>query len=112
MLVMKMSFIKYNENDLMELFQSEPVSVFGNMDAGGLIYTYKDNNNFKIILSLDVYRQSINLSIAYNDINVFTGELLNVTSITKIEESMLVKVNNENKLEVKFSNQVGVELLS
>lgn len=110
---MKMSFIKYNENDLLELFQSDPVCIFGNIDAGGLIYTYKDNHNFKIILSLDVYQQSINLSITYNDLNVFTGELLNVTSITKTdEESMLVKVNNEKKLEVRFSNQVGVVLLS
>lgn len=113
MLVMKMSFIKYNENDLLELFHSDPVCIFGNIDAGGLIYTYKDNHNFKIILSLDVYQQSINLSITYNDLNVFTGELLNVTSITKTEEeSMLVKVNNEKKLEVRFSNQVGVVLLS
>lgn len=107
-----MSFIKYNENDLLELFQSEPVCIFGNIDAGGLIYTYKDNRNFKVILSLDVYKQSISLSITYKDLNVFTGEFLNVTSITKTEESMLVKVNNEDKLEVKFSNQVGVELFS
>ncbi|PAF34012.1 hypothetical protein CHH69_18105, partial [Terribacillus saccharophilus] len=46
------------------------------------------------------------------ELNVFTGEFLNVTSIIKTEEAMLVKVKNEKKIEVNFSNQVGVALLS
>ncbi|BAK15746.1 hypothetical protein SSIL_1323 [Solibacillus silvestris StLB046] len=44
-------FIKYDEYDLLELFQSEPVSISGNIDDGELIYTYKDDQNFKVILT-------------------------------------------------------------
>lgn len=109
---MKMSFIKYNENDLLELFQSDPVCIFGNIDAGGLIYTYKDNRDFKVILSLDVYKQSISLSIIYNDLIVFTGDFANVTSLRKTEGNMLVQVDTQDRLQVRFSPQVGVRLLS
>ncbi len=42
--------IKYDEYDLLELFQSEPVSTTGNIDDGKLIYTFKDDQNFKVIL--------------------------------------------------------------
>ncbi|MGX1081372.1 hypothetical protein RKD51_002509 [Bacillus sp. SLBN-57] len=46
-------FIKYNEYDLLELFESEPVSIADDPEAGELIYTFKDNQNFKLILTLD-----------------------------------------------------------
>lgn len=59
--------IKYDEYHLLELFQSEPVSITGNIDDGELIYTYKDDQNFKVILTLDVYKQTSILSITFND---------------------------------------------
>nr|WP_318539753.1 hypothetical protein [Terribacillus saccharophilus] len=104
-------FTKYNEYELLELFQSEPVSISGNTDDGELIYTYKDDKGFKVILTLDTYQQLLTLSITYNDLVVFTGELTSVTSIRKSEEAMLIEVDHQDKLRVKFSNQVGVELL-
>lgn len=104
-------FIKYDEYDLLELFQSEPVSITGNIDDGELIYTYKDDQNFKVILTLDVYQQTISLSITFNDSIVFTGDLNNVTSIKKDDQVMVINVGEEEKLKVKFYRQVGVELL-
>lgn len=104
-------FIKYDEYDLLELFQSEPVSISGNIDDGELIYIYKDEQNFKLILTLDVYRQTISLSITFNDYVVFTGDLNNVTSIKKDDKLMIICVEEEEKLKIKFYKQVGVELL-
>ena len=104
-------FIKYDEYDLLELFQSEPVSISGNIDDGELIYTYKDDQNFKLILTLDVYRQTSNLSITFNDYVVFTGDLNNVTSIKKDDKVMIISVEEEERLKIKFYQQVGVELL-
>ncbi|MFL0582287.1 hypothetical protein ACH0B6_06915 [Solibacillus silvestris] len=104
-------FIKYDEYDLLELFQSEPVSISGNIDDGELIYTYKDDQNFKVILTLDVYQQTSSLSITFNDSIVFTGDLNNVTSIKKDDKVMVINVGEEEKLKVKFFKQVGVELL-
>lgn len=104
-------FIKYDEYDLLELFQSEPVSISGNIDDGELIYSYKDDQNFKVILTLDVYQQTSSLSITFNDSIVFTGDLNNVTSIKKDDKVMVINVGEEEKLKVKFYKQVGVELL-
>ena len=103
--------IKYDEYDLLELFQSEPVSISGNIVDGELIYTYKDDQNFKVILNLDVYQQTSSLSITFNDSIVFTGDLNNVTSIKKDDKVMVIHVGEEEKLKVKFYKQVGVELL-
>ena len=104
-------FIKYDEYDLLELFQSEPVSISGNIDDGELIYTYKDDQNFKVILTLDVYQQTSSLTITFNDSIVFTGDLNNVSSIKKDGKVMVINVGGDEKLKVKFYKQVGVELL-
>ena len=104
-------FIKYDEYDLLELFQSEPVSISGNIVDGELIYTYKDDQNFKVILTLDVYQQTSSLSITFNDSIVFSGELNNVSSIKKDGKVMVINVGGDEKLKVKFYKQVGVELL-
>jgi len=104
-------FIKYDEYDLLELFQSEPVSITGNIDDGELIYSYKDEQNFKVILTLDVYKQTSSLSITFYDSIVFTGDFNNVTSIKKDDKAMVMYVGEEERLKVKFYKQVGVELL-
>ena len=41
-------YIKYDESELFEFFECEPVPV-GDDDAGDLIFTYSDNE-FKLIL--------------------------------------------------------------
>ncbi|MDG5471438.1 hypothetical protein P6709_06740 [Jeotgalibacillus sp. ET6] len=104
-------FIKYDEYDLIELFQSEPVSITGNLDDGVLIYTYKDDYNFKVILTLDVYEQTSSLSITFKDSIVFSANFSNVTSIKKVDETMVMVVGAEERIKVKFYKQVGVELL-
>lgn len=104
-------FIKYDEYDLLELFQSEPVSISGNIDDGELIYTYKDDQNFKVILTLDVYQQTSSLTITFNDSIIFSGDLNNVSSIKKDGKVMVINVGGDEKLKVKFYKQVGVELL-
>ncbi|GKV56648.1 hypothetical protein NCCP2222_25950 [Sporosarcina sp. NCCP-2222] len=103
-------FIKYDVYDLLELFQSEPVSVTGNIDDGVLIYTYKDDQKFKVILTLDVYQQTSSLSITFNDSIVFTGDFNNVTRIKRDDKTMIIYVGEEERIKVKFYKQVGVEL--
>ncbi|SFJ73663.1 MULTISPECIES: hypothetical protein [unclassified Bacillus (in: firmicutes)] len=104
-------FIKYDEYELLELFLSEPVSIADHLEAGEFIYSYKDNKNFKLILTMDVYGQTCSVSITYDDFIVFAGDFKNVTSIKKIENDMIISVSNHERLKIKFSKQVGVELL-
>ncbi|OJT58602.1 hypothetical protein [Bacillus licheniformis] len=104
-------FIKYNEYDLLELFESEPVNIADDPEAGELIYTFKDNQNFKLILTLDVYQLTCSLDITYKDFLVFTGVFQNITSIKKVEDFMVISIGEEKRIKVKFTKQIGVELL-
>ncbi|WP_195382481.1 hypothetical protein [Bacillus licheniformis] len=104
-------FIKYNEYDLLELFESEPVSIADDPEASELIYTFKDNQNFKLILTLDVYQLTCSLDITYKDFLVFTGVFQNITSIKKVEDFMVISIGEEKRIKVKFTKQIGVELL-
>ncbi|MFP3846031.1 hypothetical protein [Priestia filamentosa] len=105
-------FIKYDEYELLELFQNEPVSIADDLDAGELIYLYEDAQKFKLILTMDVYKQICSIDITYNDNTVFSGEFNNVSSIRKIaDDIMIIDIEREEKIRIKFSKQVGVELL-
>lgn len=53
-------FIEYSEYELLELFQSEPISITGNPDDGELMYMYE----------MDVYKQTVSLSITFKDLRV------------------------------------------
>ena len=46
-----------------------------------------------------------------NDSIVFTGDFNNVTSIKKDDKALVMNVGEEERLQVKFYKQVGVELL-
>ncbi|MDA7028017.1 hypothetical protein PJ311_15700 [Bacillus sp. CLL-7-23] len=104
-------FIKYDEYELLELFESEPDSIADDPDAGILIYSYKDNQDFELILTLDVYQLTCSLGITYKDFIVFSADFQNVTSIKKVENFLVISIGEEEKIKVKFTKQVGVELL-
>lgn len=104
-------FINYDKYELLELFQQEPTSITGNMEDGELIYTYRDTKYFKLILTFDVYKQTCSVSITCDDLIVFSGGFTNVTCLKKSDDNLALYVNNKEKVKIKFSKQVGVELL-
>lgn len=106
-------YIKYNEYDLLELFESKPISITGSIEDGQLIYSYEDNQNFKVILTLDLYKQTSAVGVTYNDSVVFSGdgEFNNVTSIKKSGEALIINVHEKETIKIKFHPQIGAELL-
>ncbi|WJV19381.1 hypothetical protein QU593_02415 [Rossellomorea marisflavi] len=104
-------FIEYSEYELLELFQSEPISITGNLDDGELMYMYEDDRNFKLIFILDVYKQTVSLSITFKDLIVFKGEFSNVTSMKKDDGILIVYTAGKENFKVILFNQIGVELL-
>lgn len=89
----------------------EPISIVDDIEAGEFIYSYRDNKNFRVILTMDVYKQACSLSVTYNDFTVFSGDFKEVTSIKKVENDMIISINDDERIKVKFLKQVGVELL-
>ncbi|MCC9021927.1 hypothetical protein [Bacillus nakamurai] len=104
-------FIKYDELELLELFLSDPVSIADNPDAGELIYSIKDTKGFKLVLLVDVYKMECDLSLTYDERIVFNSKLTNVTQLKKVNNNMIIYIKDEEKIKVKFGDQLGIILL-
>jgi len=103
-------YIKYDEYELLELFNSEPISI-GSIEEGELIYSNKDNQGFSITLFINVYAQLSELTLSYKENTVFNCKLKKVVSINKSDKDMIINSEDEKKIRVKFYPQMGVELL-
>ena len=92
-------YIKYDESELFEFFECEPVPV-GDDDAGDLIFTYSDNE-FKLILFLSTYEMYVNISISQ--------KYSNVLEINQIErQNIKIVLKDGNTLILKKNPQIGV----
>ncbi|MPQ44729.1 hypothetical protein [Clostridium tarantellae] len=67
-------YIKYGEYDMLELFNSEPVSI-GSIETGELIYSYRNNNDFSLILYINVYAQLSEITLSYKENIIFNCKL-------------------------------------
>ena len=56
-------FIKYDEIELMEFFESEPIFI-GDEEAGECMYVRRQGD-FKIILVISTYEMYIKVSVSY-----------------------------------------------
>ena len=100
-------YIKYDESELFEFFECEPVPV-GDDDAGDLIITYSDNE-FKLILFLSTYEMYVNISITYKDNIVYSQKYSNVLEINQIErQNIKIVLKDGNTLILKKNPQIGV----
>lgn len=100
-------FIKYDELEIFEFFESDP-AIIGEYEAGNLIYSYQQNN-FKIILLISTYEMYIEISITYNDNIIYSQKHDNVLEIRKTDSNNLrVLLNKENTIIIKKEPQIGV----
>ena len=99
-------FIKYDEAELFEFFESEPV-VIGEEDAGDWIYTYQ-KDDFKIVLLLSTYEMYIKISICYCENIVYTEMFREIIQINKLDNNTLKISKNEKSILVKKETQIGV----
>ncbi|WP_251862600.1 hypothetical protein, partial [Clostridium sp. Marseille-Q2269] len=83
----------------------------GDMEAGELIYSNKDDKYFSIMLLISVYEQLAEITLSYKEQVIFNCKLKKVTSISKIHEYMIVNYEDGKKVRVKFYPQMGVELI-
>ncbi|PJZ01342.1 hypothetical protein CPT06_04550 [Bacillus vallismortis] len=101
-------FTTYNEYDLLELFDSEPVSVSSDPLAEVFMYSIQDMKGFKLILTMDVYALKCNLSLTFNELIVLESKLVNVTQLKRCNSDLFIYIHNEPKVKVKFNKQLGV----
>ena len=100
-------FIKYNELQLLDFFESEP-AVIGEYEAGDYIYSYQQNN-FKIVLLISTYEMYIEISITYNNNIIYSQKHDNVLEIRKTDSGILrVLLGKEKTIIIKKEPQIGV----
>lgn len=99
-------FIKYDELELFEFFESEPV-VIGEEDAGDWIYTYQ-KDDFKVILLVSTYEMYIKISICYCENIVYTEKFNQVIEINKLDSNALKIMKDEKRILIKKEPQIGV----
>ncbi len=100
-------FIKYNELQLFDFFESEP-AVIGEYEAGDYIYSYQQNN-FKIVLLISTYEMYIEISITYNNNIIYSQKHDNVLEIRKTDSGILrVLLGKEKTIIIKKEPQIGV----
>ena len=99
-------FVKYNELELFEFFESEPVAI-GEKDADDCIYTYS-KDEFKIILLIATYEAYIKISICYCENIVYTEKFNQIQEIRKLDNSTMKIVQNEKNILIKKKSQIGV----
>lgn len=100
-------FIKYDELDLFEFFESDP-TVIGEYEAGDCIYSYQQNN-FEVILLISTYGMYIEISITYNNNIIYSQKHDNVLEIRKTDsDNLRVLLDRENTIIIKKEPQIGV----
>lgn len=104
-------YIKYDKYEMLELFNSEPISI-GSVEEGELIYSYRDNQDFSVTLFMNVYAQLAELTLSYKENIVFNSNIKDVRAIEKVDGALIIDSSDEKRIKLKFYPQVGVELLN
>ncbi|MGE7113531.1 hypothetical protein [Lysinibacillus sp. NPDC047702] len=105
-------FIKFNQYELLELFEKEPVFV-GDEEAGILIYSKSDDLGFKLVLTISIYEKQCNLSLSYQkfDASIFEIKLIDVDEIVGEDQILtIIGRNIKNRVEVIFNTHFKIKI--
>lgn len=100
-------FIKFDDLDMLEFFENEPISI-GEEGEAKYIYSMKDSHQFSMTLTVDTYAKKINISVRYGDNTIFAGEFDNVLEIRKSKNVLLVEMEGQKRLVIKKYSCLGV----
>ncbi|WP_250277172.1 hypothetical protein [[Clostridium] colinum] len=95
-----MNFIEFYDDELIDFFINEPIFI-GEYEGGELIFYDTDKVGIKLCLTIDTYSKYINLSMSYNEISIFEGDIHKVDKIVK--KSDIIYIYIENKKIIKIS---------
>lgn len=103
--------IKFDEFDLLELFESEPTYVHGDEQAGVFMYSKKDLKDVTLVFIFDVYESYCEFSL-----NLYEGRhticeyrVDNVKSLNKVGENLNIVSKDDNEV-VKISFKPNITI--
>ncbi|EOQ22281.1 hypothetical protein COE20_28645 [Bacillus cereus] len=102
--------IKYDEYELLELFESEPED-FLIEGAGVYLYRKIDSLGFKLIMIMSVYENTVNLSLSYNEGCVFDVNMESVERVYTRNDILHIQCSEEKKaIEVRFKPHFAINI--
>lgn len=95
--------MEYNEYELLELFEDEPL-VMVDDQTGMFTYRKSDDYGFKLILTTSVHESKCSVSLGYEHFKgvIFNFELEDISQI-KGENNRLTILGNDGNTEVEIS---------
>ena len=93
-------FIKYDEIELMEFFESEPIFI-GDEEAGECMYVRRQGD-FKIILVISTYEMYIKVSVSYSE------KHSSISGIERIDKNTLKVSSDNHDIVIINAPQIGV----
>lgn len=103
--------MKYDEYDLLWLFECEPQILEYNGYDGDICYC-KNLNNFELKVNFDRYEECGHVYLNYLNNCIFAADFKEITGLQKYEESLIISVKEEPVLKLNFKNQLAIELIS
>lgn len=105
--------IKFDEYELLELFESEPVVVHGDYQAGVFMYAKDDAKGVNIVFTFDVYQCycEFSLNIDNGKYTICEYKLNNVASLEKVGESLsIISKDDDEIVRINFqpSTAIGI----
>jgi len=100
-------FIKFDDLDMLEFFENEPISI-GEEGEAKFIYSMKDDHQFSMTVTVDTYAKKIDISVRYCDNTIFAGGFDNVLEIRKSEDVLLVEMEGKKRLVLKKYSCLGI----
>lgn len=107
-------FIKYDEYELLELFEKEPV-VIGDEEAGMFIYSKNDDLGFKLVLTISIYEKQCILSLNYQSLAtpIFEFNLLDIDAIICEDQKLkIISHDKEKRVEVIFKPHFALKKIN
>lgn len=106
-------FIQYDEYELLELFDNEPVAI-GDKEAGMFIYSKTDSFGFKIVMTISIYENECSLSLNHQNYvtPIYDLKFKDVGRITCKNQQLKIQRNNgEKNIEVTFKPNFALKSL-
>ncbi|MBC2346788.1 hypothetical protein HBP72_10560 [Listeria welshimeri] len=101
--------MKYDELDLMELFLSEGESLTDNIGDGNIMYNII-KGDFSLKIFIRTYEQQISVFLKYKEVDIFYGDLNNVTELKKEDIYLKIFKNDKEIARLYFGNTLSVSI--
>ena len=85
-------FTEYNENELFELFENEPI-IIAEKEAGMFIYTKIDNDEIKFTLSVSIYEKECSIFLSFKERLLFEATVTQVEYLQTIDKCLRIHSN-------------------